>query len=150
MCQSREWEEGDCYRACLASILNVPASFVPHFAEEYKHQDSFHEEVDAWLAPFGLVTFNMVMSPEEPAADVPVFWNNINPGVPAILSGLAYNFGRHSVVIHNGNVYDPSGAGMVSPIPPWRQPDGNMHSGGWWISGVSVGDNFVLRKMPSV
>lgn len=43
---------GDCWRACIASILDLPAEQVPHFVQE--HGGFFHTETVRWLAARGL------------------------------------------------------------------------------------------------
>jgi hypothetical protein len=136
-CIAKNDESGDCFRASLASILNIPASYVPHFHHMLKTDD--HDEmanlVDAWLEPMGLAMSNMVMSANEPLEMVPIYVNNVNPGIPAILSGQTESGSGHSVVIQNGKVFNPSAAEITEPF-------GN----GWWISFVSAADNFKLPR----
>lgn len=136
-CVSADHEVGDCYRASLASILNVSPYSVPHFGEIYKHQDSFHEEVDQWLGQFGFTTANMVMHGDTPFEEVARLWNNINPGVPAILSGVIESGAGHSIVMCDGDYFNPSTAQITGPFPPEGQSEG-----GWWISTVAVAHNF--------
>lgn len=43
---------GDCYRACVASVLEIPIEEVPHFAE--LHGDNMFEEADKWFSQRGI------------------------------------------------------------------------------------------------
>lgn len=55
-------EKGDCFRACLASILDLPTLEVPHFFAE---SDDMHGATKAWLAPRGITFLPMYfLNPE--------------------------------------------------------------------------------------
>lgn len=137
LCGAADGTQGDCYRASLATLLNVPLLSVPHFADMTEPGVSFHDLVDEWLRPFGYITANMVMAPDVSIDDVATFWNNTNPGVPAMLGGMTESGNGHTVVIHCGNIYNPSSSPLVAPFPPEGQS-----GGGWWISTVAVAHNF--------
>lgn len=42
---------GDCFRACIASLLELPITAVPHFCDQYN--PSWFRELNEWLAPRG-------------------------------------------------------------------------------------------------
>lgn len=44
---------GDCFSACLASLLRVPLAEVPRFCEI--DGDDWQDAIDAWLAQFSLI-----------------------------------------------------------------------------------------------
>lgn len=143
-CIAQGDEEGDCFRVCLAMVLNVDPLFVPHFAEIHKGKDSFHDEADAWLAQFGLVQGNAIFAPNGDIVDfvsqIPIFINNISPGCPAIVAG-ATERGRHSAVAWNGIWYDPArgvepGETLITGVPEGEE--------GFWFTFISVGPNFKL------
>lgn len=49
-------DRGDCFRACLASILEVPTLDVPHFFDE---AEDMHAATIQWLAPKGIAFLAM-------------------------------------------------------------------------------------------
>ena len=47
---------GDCQRACVASLLDLPAAAVPHFLfDGTKDIAEFNRRINAFLAPLGLM-----------------------------------------------------------------------------------------------
>jgi hypothetical protein len=53
--QSITGDNGDCLRACVASILELPISELPNFVE---HED-MHAAATSWLAPRGIAFLPM-------------------------------------------------------------------------------------------
>jgi len=51
---------GDCYRACIASLLDVPTADVPHFLHDFPSAEEADRRVADFLRPLGLalVTFH--------------------------------------------------------------------------------------------
>src|SRR5690348_7121769 len=47
-------EQGNCFTACLASILELPIRAVPNFAKLTNSDEEFFAMVDEWLATRGL------------------------------------------------------------------------------------------------
>lgn len=87
-------EPGDCFRACVASVLDVPIGEVPNFVAEAAW---FRALLD-WLAPRGLWFVSM---PATPAPWIP-------DGVHYIASGPAPRGVSHAVVMSDGLlVHDP-------------------------------------------
>ncbi len=46
---------GDCFRCCVASLLDLPASEVPHFCDWPSPSINWVPRLAAWLAPRGLL-----------------------------------------------------------------------------------------------
>lgn len=143
-CIAQGDEEGDCFRTCLAMVLNVDPAFIPNFAQMVKGKESFHDEVDAWLSQFGLVQGNAIFAPDGDTASfvsqIPMFINNISPGCPAIVAG-ATETGRHSAVAWNGIWYDPArgvdrGETIITHVSEGED--------GFWFTFISVAHNFKL------
>lgn len=100
---NEEGHKGNCLQACIASLLELPLSGVPHFVE-HEGGDWF-EEMNKWLvAREGLYAVNLDESTFHPP-----------PGY-AILNGLSERGVMHSVIIRNGKlVHDPypGGTGLA-------------------------------------
>lgn len=54
---------GNCFAACLASILEMPLEDVPHVMAH----DDWREQTNAWLAGLGMGTVEVCIDVEEPA-----------------------------------------------------------------------------------
>lgn len=107
---------GDCFRCCIASLLDMKAEDVPHFMEEGDASaDYWYERLSKFLQPLGLAYLEFTV----PSLDGwRVDWLVAN-GFSAyhVLSGTSPR-GPHSVVALNGKmVHDPSPlkAGLVGP-----------------------------------
>jgi hypothetical protein len=50
---------GDCFRAVVASLLELPIESVPHFAADFPEAYTAHKRINAWLRPFGLAYINL-------------------------------------------------------------------------------------------
>jgi hypothetical protein len=105
-------EYGDCLRACIASLLELPSHEVPHFAEGAVDGDGYSPELQQrlieYLHPLGLdlvyvsVHFADVDSWRE-------LMNVMGLDVHHIMTGRTSGGIRHAVVAHNGRVvYDPA------------------------------------------
>lgn len=99
---------GNCFAACLASILEVPLISVPHCIED----EDWYDKYQMWLLQFGLQM--LCVNPHKPddASD----WTP-PANTYAILGGSTCNPRcTHAVVWHGDQqVHDP-GAGVVGPI----------------------------------
>lgn len=106
---------GDCYRACLASLLDLPAEAVPHFYAAGVSPEAAAAHSDRWLAERGLVTFQ-ILYPEATIVDLLDDMDYLNEGKLYMLTGTS-SFGNHHVVICSGGkiIHDPSGSGIVAP-----------------------------------
>lgn len=97
-------EPGDCFRACVASLLDVSVADVPNFVASERWWDAL---VD-FLEPRRV--FPIILRPTEGNLYIP-------DGVHYIASGQSPRGFRHAVVFRDGAmVHDPhpSKAGLVS------------------------------------
>lgn len=101
--------EGNCFSACLASVLELPIEDVPNFcANPSPH---WFADVRSWLNPFGLDAVNISVS------DLSVYeargyylLGGTSTRGPYLHSVVAYN----GVVVHDPN---PKGDGVL--LPPY-------------------------------
>ena len=108
--------EGDCFRACVASLLDLPLEDVPHFAT-FGVEGGWLLECRRWLKERGLT---IIFTDEPPPA-----------GCLAIASGPTPRGAEHAVVVRGQElVHDPhpSRAGLscatsafyILPLDPLR------------------------------
>lgn len=131
-CISIAGEEGDCYRACLASVLDRNARDVPNFAAG-TDWDSMHQAVRDWLSARGLGIFRTYCSAGWEIDKPLEVFSASNAGVPIILSGQSGvdPADNHAVVVMDGSIlHDPSGAGIQAPVV---HADGYV---GWWYLDI--------------
>ena len=107
---------GDCHRCCLASILELPASRVPHFLADGDPNEEFNERIRKWLHDRGVPYFTIPFEGGSPLE----FMAMQNPGVFYILGGKS-PLGNHSVVALNDQiVHDPqarpAGQQIIGPM----------------------------------
>lgn len=110
---------GDCHRAALASLLELPRISVPHFYDPSCEDDSqrFNRRQNEFLAGLGLFQMTFQLSGsllESLDMMVPIY-----PRRYFILGGTSRNGFGHSVVASTrGIAHDPSldGAGLVGPM----------------------------------
>lgn len=95
-------EEGNCFAACVASILELPIEEVPNFCVAYPH-DTWFEEFNRWLEPRGLACVSM----QADVVDVEAFCASA-PRIPLIVDGRSPRGRRHGVVYVDGKLaHDP-------------------------------------------
>ena len=95
---------GTCFRAALASILELGEQDVPDFGGDSPDERTYWDRVDGWLAGRGL-RYKQV--PIVKGAAPPLGWHTIE--------GLSPRGGNHAVVGHDGKfVWDPH--------PAWDDP----------------------------
>lgn len=115
---AEQW--GDCMRATLASLLELPLADVPHFAQEAKGEPSdYYEAIQDWLCARG---FLMVMAMG--SGQGKFFAPGCDHDVYHLISGLSPrgNDLHHSVVGKNGQIeHDPhpSRAGLANDRNEW-------------------------------
>ncbi len=106
--QSRVGEDGTCFRACIASILEVPESRVPDFGSASEDEERWWDDIQSWLAKRGLSY-----------SRVPV--DGVRPIGYTTIEGVSPRGGLHACVAYNGElVHDPhpqdgTGRGLVEP-----------------------------------
>lgn len=102
---------GDCHRACIASILELPIEEVEHFAVDNPSSEVFETRIRGWCRSRGY-TYTTFMYDVDPRT----FMEAINPGIYYILGGESSIGVSHSVVCLDGEiVHDPSDNGIIGP-----------------------------------
>lgn len=93
---------GDCFTACLASLLELPLWMVPPFHMMYGRPDTF-SRIDQWLARFFNMELEFVDDIKNPG-DLPEFY--------IVLGKSPRNNEGHAVVYSKGVLaHDPNPAG---------------------------------------
>lgn len=120
---------GDCVRACIASLLSMPAEHVPHF---------FHDDCDGvegvrrireFLATIGYAVFAVQYDGQATLSDVLAIMNDNCPTAYYMLFGST-NIGNHVVICQNDQiVHDPAW---------YRSPLIGPQRGGAWAVMVLV------------
>ena len=124
-----EGEIGDCFRTCVACVLDMDVEKVPHaFKDVWKPDGSCvvpeaHEIMNRWLAHLNLkfVEYPIEATREQLDLYLGHFLKDTH-----VLLGCNSKHGGHSVVAMNGDyIWDPSkdDSGCVGP----------MDDGYWWI-----------------
>lgn len=119
---------GDCHRACVASILELPYEEVPHFSDG-PDDGRFAERERDFFARWGLVPITVAYNGHATLDQIMLTLKVQCPGVYALLGGSSRNGTNHSVVVLDGEItHDPSidQSGIVGPCS-----DGN-----WWLTFV--------------
>lgn len=97
-------ERGNCFAACIASILGLPLDDVPNFC----NHENWREEANQWLKQFGLFYVDFAI-PEDQRAEL--IWEHAGYHV---IIGPAQRGLRHSVVGYKGQgVHDPHPSGAM-------------------------------------
>lgn len=115
-------ELGDCYRAALASILDLEVEALPHFGAGNPTPVAFNARIDAWMADQGLIQIWNFFD----AAPLPLILGtcaHANPGICHLVVGRSSLGGNHACVACDGEIiHDPSprGAGIVGPADDGR------------------------------
>lgn len=107
---------GDCFRACVASVLEKNIWEVPHF---YSDIEAEYMEVlkciKEWFQGSGMSYLEM-HTQEDPRD----FMQDVNPDMYYILLGESKPGVGHAVVAHgNKIVHDPSGTGLMDNCDMW-------------------------------
>lgn len=107
---------GDCHRAAIASILDLPLDEVQHFGDGGPDGQEFDRRVRDWLWKRGLVPVSMVYNAK--LEDVFVCMKSMNPGIYYLLGGASATGVDHTVVgLEDRIVHDPSmnDSGIIGP-----------------------------------
>lgn len=138
--------DGDCYRACVASILGVPIRSVPNFAADGQDWDEMFCAARAWLRERGLGFFRTYCSAGWTKEKVLECFSTENSGVPIILMGHSGKPGsreNHAVVALNGLIaHDPGRVGLDGPCL------NGDHEPGWWYLDVIAFAEFSTALQP--
>lgn len=132
---------GDCQRTCIAVILNLEPSEVPHFCDDPNAVKGSEQwwavRQEEWLAARGLSCATFAYNGDVPLEQVMGWTSKQSPTVPMILLGQSSIGSNHVVVVLDGEIVcDPSGNGIVGPCI----------EGIWEISVISVGLNWSKKQ----
>ena len=132
---------GDCFRACIASVLNLGSRDVPHFMDGDPPEDQWQKVVERWMNAHGYTYI------EVPFMSTDGVSFSEDKGLHAVLKTIAVNnpnvyymlagnspAGSHSVVCFNDEiVHDPAGR------EPGDQIVGPNEDGIYWIGFIGAG-----------
>lgn len=125
---------GDCWRTCIAMVLDMDRDDVPHFCgsvpvgtpvDHPLHIESSLTE-KAWLAERGMVMVPMAFHPD---TTMDIIREHFAMHAPDAAVILLCSFGHgvnHVVVLYNGDVYDPLGQMDLASYKPGVE-------GVWWV-----------------
>lgn len=111
---------GDCVRTCIASLLNMEPSLVPHFFEGLGEDDGVigWSAAEEWLEPMGAGLFYIGMPGTLTVNELLGSFAFTNPDAHFMLCGQGANGGMHCVVCKGDRIiHDPSWGsnGIVGP-----------------------------------
>lgn len=119
---------GDCFRACVASLLEVEPASVPHFFEHGDAERGF-ANLDVWLLHTrDLSWIEFAWPGDVPLNDLLASLEDANPGTYYVIGGIGAGGGNHVVIARGGMiVHDPgwNNAGLRGP-----------NSNGVWTVGI--------------
>lgn len=129
---------GDCFRACIASLLELPSEQVPHFmGEGYRDGQTMQRELNEFLAKFDLCYYGILQKPEDPWRWQEWLACGWNPYY--IWSGHS-GIADHSVIGRAGEV-------VHDPAPSQRGIIGPMESGDYGIGFLMhIGSKQIIEK----
>lgn len=107
---------GDCFRTCIACLLDLHPLQVPHFCDQWVKDKDIMPEVNKWLALRNLIMFSAAY--ESDVDTVLNYLKNVNKGVYFMVSGMSERGANHVVIAYEGKiVHDPhpSNAGLLGP-----------------------------------
>lgn len=131
---------GDCYRTCVAMILDMDRDTVPHFSKMAALNPdgpSASEYLRQWLKPQNLGLFSVVLSKHNTTEEVLEMLGHIENDVPFMLIGESarYKGVGHVVVVKNGKIIaDPSGSGIIGPSEDY-----------YWVELICVLNGSLLK-----
>lgn len=116
---------GDCLRACIATILDLPAEDVPHFADCGVSASDTLAHARKWLGERGLTIATFAFPGDGPVSDVLEYMGQSNPTVTWMLFGSTSDdqSDMHVNVCQGGKVaHDPAWV-PTSIKQPYREGD---------------------------
>ena len=87
---------GDCFRACVASIMEFNIEVMPNFWNQTQDVEEFWRLVDEWLGNHSFTAFHIEPFLKPKDLICIAFFNKVN------------ETGGHAVVWRNGIIHDPS------------------------------------------
>lgn len=126
---------GDCLRACIATVMDMDAEQVPHFADMGATANETLASARRWLASRGLTIATFAMPGDEPLASLLEWMEQMNPTVTWLLFGATgvSGDGLHVNVCQGGRVVHDPGWIPSSIKSPYREGDVSI----WQIWVVS-------------
>lgn len=119
-------EFGDCYRTCIACLLNLQPQKVPHFAEMFEHHGLETLFDRMWLRE--TMKMDMINVPYNCSLEqLYGMQKHLNNGVYYILGGTSKNNTGHSVICVDDRIeWDPAqdDSGIIGP----------MSDGMYWVT----------------
>lgn len=111
--------DGDCLRACIATVLDLPAADVPHVMRAEGDAAEMWQALRDHLKLSGLAPIVANYPGELSLSDLLHVFDQQNPGAVVIVIGTGHYGSAHAVVAQSGEiVHDPSisSEGLVSPV----------------------------------
>jgi len=110
---------GDCARACVACLLDLPIEDVPHFAAKLINDPdgNFNEEIEVYLLLQGIAPISIAWKVEDLQTLLDSVSHN-NKNIYYTLTGTSRTKVNHEVIcLNNKIVFDPSltDSGIVGP-----------------------------------
>ena len=100
---------GDCYRACIASILDLSWRDVPHFYADTQDPNIAVKQCNEWLAERGYALFHTRYDPHAPLEGMLEYMGKLNGGLHYILYCKTSTDATHVVVCKGDKiVHDPA------------------------------------------
>jgi len=117
---------GDCFRACIASILELPSFEVPHFALLAHEENGSDEDMVAlcrkWVAPLGLGYIDIPLQSSS-VDEMLRFCHRFAPGTHYVLTGQSKRGFGHCVIGYDDQIVfdptyrdEPDGHGLIGGI----------------------------------
>lgn len=137
-------EEGDCWRACIASILNLPALDVPNFGHMAGDDwDEMYRLGREWLSQRGIGIFRTYCSAAWDLDKLLEVFSAANSGIPLIISGQSRRNPKesHAVIAINGKIiHDPSNSGLRGACACGCGNPACDGNGYWWIDVLAFAE----------
>jgi hypothetical protein len=109
---------GDCLRACVATILDLPTDYLPNFVDVGVDADGAFTHMRLWLSSMNLAPFITAYPGEHAMADLLEMQGALNPTSIYVLFG-SVSGGDHCVVCEGGSiVHNPAwhGCDLIGPM----------------------------------
>lgn len=110
---------GDCLRACVATVLDLPADYLPNFVDGGATADEAFAAVRHWMSGMKLAPFLVRFPGEHSMGDMLEIMGTLNPTSIYVLFGGVAGGGDHCVVCEGGKiVHNPAwhGCDLVGPL----------------------------------
>ena len=125
---------GDCFRTCIAIILDEDIEVVPHFCDPNQFKDH-KKALRKFLHKRDLDVFTIMYPGETSFADVLFTTGHYNPGIPMVISGKSPRGVNHCIVAMDGEVFCDPFDGSDNPTP-FLGP--SEESGMWWVEVIAM------------